>query len=141
MEFNFGDTGNVSKSTLRALFMTDADLSTEEVVEQCGGLPGLRACLVITSGGVVSSGINSSCDEVTNFTSQAPRAHEYLAGLAQSMGMEGAGSFTLRSAATVRTFFIERGLCLAVLHGQDRFEPGVRDKLMLTARTLADLLL
>jgi hypothetical protein len=55
------------------------------------------------------------------------------------MGFEGNGSFTLRSAAAMRTFFIERGLCLAVLHTRAAFPPGVRDKLLLTARLLADI--
>jgi hypothetical protein len=140
IEFNFGESGDPVKATLRALFMTDEDLSTEETVNRCGELPGLRACLIISSGGVVSSGKDSSCEEIGHFTSNAPRSYEYLTGLAQSMGIEGQGSFTLRTGATVRTFFIERGLCLAVLHGQAGFEPGVRDKLILTARCLADLM-
>ncbi len=140
IEFNFGESGDPVRTTLRALFMTDEDLSTEEIVNRCGELSGLQACLIISSGGVVSSGKDSSCEEVANFTANAPRSYEYLTGLAQSMGIEGQGSFTLRTGATVRTFFIERGLCLAVLHGQAGFEPGVRDKLILTARSLADLI-
>ena len=120
--------------------MTDDDLSTQEIINQCGSLPGLRACLVITPEGVISSGQNSANEEIEHFIANAPRSHEYLSGLAQSIGIEGAGSFTLRSGTTVRTFFIERGLCLAVLHGQPGFEPGVRDKLVVTLRSLADLL-
>jgi hypothetical protein len=140
VEFNFGDTGDLTKCTLRALFATDDDLSAQEIVNLCGELPGLRACLVIAPDGVTSSGQDSSDEEIGHFTANAPRSHEFLTGLAQSMGIEDQGSFTLRSGTTVRTFFIDRGLCLAVLHAQAAFEPGVRDKLIVTLRSLADLL-
>ena len=119
--------------------MTDEDLTPHEIVNRCAQLPGVGSCLAIAPAGVITSGHDSASGEVSHFAANAPRAHEYLTGLAESMGLEGNGSFTLRSATAVRTFFIERGICLAVLHGKTAFAPGVRDKLVLTARLLADI--
>ena len=139
LEFNFGEPVDLTQVTLRALYLTDGDLTPHQVVDCCSQLPGIRSCLVIVSGNVISSGHDSGSEEVQHFTANAPKSHEYLAGLAGSMGIEGDGSFTLRSGTSVRTFFIARGLCLAVLHARSGFAPGVRDKLLLTARCLADL--
>jgi hypothetical protein len=139
VEFNFGEALDLPRVTLRALFMTDEDLTPNEIVDRCAQLDGVRSCLAIATSGVISSGHDSASEEVSHFVSNAPRAHEYLTGLAESMGFAGNGSFTLRSAAALRTFFIENGICLAVLHGRAAFAPGVRDRLILTARLLADI--
>ena len=140
MEFSFGDNENDLHLSLRALFMTSGTPSAEEIAQHCAALPGLRTAIVIAPGSVIHGNPESSDDEVRDFNTHAPRAHEYLTGLAQSMGFENKGSFTRRSTAVIRTFFIERHVCLAVLHGDEGFQPGVREKLILTARSLADLL-
>jgi hypothetical protein len=140
VEFNFGEAPDLRAVMLRALFMTDQDLTPHDIVDQCARLPGLRSCLAIVPDGVVASEHNAANEDVSHFTANAPRAHEYLTGLAESMGIESKGSFTLRSGNTVRTFFVESKICLAVLHGEPRFEPGVRDKLILTARALAEII-
>lgn len=140
IEFNFSETPDIPRLTLRALFMTDEDLPPARILELCAQLPGLRACVAITPAGLFSGGHPSGGTDIDHFTANASRAFEYLTGLAENMGIDGVGSFTLRSGNTVRTFFIEQDLCLAVLHGQGAFSPGVRDRLLLTARALAGTL-
>ena len=122
------------------MFMTAGTPTPGEIALHCSTLPGLRTCIVISPGGVIHGSPDSLDEEVRDFNNHAPRAHEYLTGLAQSMGFESQGSFTLRSTSVIRTFFIERHLCLAVLHTEEGFLPGVREKLILTARSLADML-
>jgi hypothetical protein len=139
VEFNFGNVVNDTQLVLHALFMSDQDLTPHEIVDLCSQLPGIRSSLAIIAGNVISSGHGSGSEEVRHFTANAARSHESLTSLAESMNISGDGSFTLRSGTSVRTFFIERGVCLAVLHETPAFAPGVRDKLILTARSLADL--
>jgi hypothetical protein len=139
IEFNFGETPDLARVTLRALYDTDQDLSVQEIVDRMAHLPGLRAAVVIINGRTIASDAGSSGDEVRQFTASAPKSGEYLSGLAESMGYGTSGTFTLRAGRGVRTFFIEGGNCLAVLHDESAFAPGVRDKLLLTARTLAEI--
>ncbi len=140
IEFRFGEAIDYNQTLLRGFFSSANDLTPHEIVDHCAQLPGLRSCLAIMSGSSIASGHGSGSDDVAHFTANAPRAFEYLTGLAESMNFEGNGSFTLRAGATVRTFIIESGVCLAVLHEKSAFAPGVREKLILTARALADMM-
>jgi hypothetical protein len=139
IEFNFGESPDIPRLTLRALLLTDDDPTPDEIVAHSAGLEGVAASIAILPSGVVSASCDAESGDVGRFVANAPRAYEYLTGLAESMGIEGSGSFTLRSGSGIRTFFIERGICLAVLHGASPFGPGVRDRLVLTARLLADI--
>ena len=139
IEFNFGETPDMVRVTLRALFDSENDLTLHEIVERLAKLPGLRSAIAITGGGLISSGHDSGHEEVVQFRNSAAKSHEYLAGLAESMGYGGSGSFTLRAGSSVRTFFIENGNCLAVLHANSTFAPGVREKLIITSRLLRDI--
>jgi hypothetical protein len=140
MEFSFGKDESTHDLMLRALFNTEAVPTADELAQHCAALPGLRTCIVVSRTGAILGTPDAADEEVHDFNTHAPKAHEYLTGLAQSMGFGDQGSFTLRSPAVVRTFFIERHLCLAVLHGEEVFQPGVREKLILTARALAEML-
>jgi hypothetical protein len=139
IEFNFGETPDLARVTLRAIYDTDQDLSVQEIVDRMAHLPGLRAAVIILNGRTIAGDGGSSGDEVRQFTASAPKSGEYLSGLAESMGYGSSGTFTLRAGRGVRTFFVEGGNCLAVLHDESTFAPGVRDKLLLTARTLAEI--
>ena len=140
IEFRFGEAIDYNQTLLRGFFSSANDLTPHEIVDHCAQLPGLRSCLAIVAGNAIASGHGSGSDDVAHFTANAPRAFEYLTGLAESMNFEGNGSFTLRAGSTVRTFIIESGVCLAVLHEKSAFAPGVREKLILTARALADMM-
>jgi len=140
VEFNFGESIDYTRTLLCAFFSVSGDLTPLQIVDHCARIPGLRSCLAIVSGKVIASDHGPAREEVAHFTANAPRAFEFLTGLAQSMGFEGNGSFTLRAGAGERTFFIESGICLAVLHDQSGFAPGVREKLILTARALAEMM-
>ncbi len=138
IEFNFGETPDLARVTLRAIFDTDEDLAIEGVVDRLAKLPGVRAAVAIINGRTVA-GHGEGGEEHSQFSSTAAKSCEYLSGLAESMGCGTSGSFTLRAGKGVRTFFLEAGNCLAVLHGESAFAPGVRDKLLLTARLLQEI--
>ena len=140
VEFNFGESIDYTQTLLRAFFFVTGDLTPHQIVDHCSQIPGLRSCLAIVSGNVIASGHDSTSEDISRFTANAPRAFEFLTGLAESMSFEGNGSFTLRAGASERTFFIESGICLAVLHEKPGFAPGVREKLILTARALAEMM-
>ena len=48
--------------------------------------------------------------------------------------------FTLRTAKGVVSFFAVGDICLATLHAEPNFQPGVREKLVLVSRSLAEML-
>jgi len=129
----------MARVTIRALFDSDQDLTLHEIVDRVAQLPGLRSAVAIFNGSFIASGHDSGSPDVAQFTASAPKSCEYLSGLAESMGYGSSGSFTLRAGTGLRTFFIENGRCLAVLHASTAFAPGVRDKLLLTVRTFGEL--
>ncbi len=139
VEFNVNGYEDFNLLALRALFMTDNDLTLQEIVDRCATLPGLRASLAVSPAGVTASAHSNADEEINHFISNSARSYEYFTGLASSMGIDGQGSFTLHSGPSIRTFFIEQNFCFAVLHSEAGFQPGVRDKLILTARSLANL--
>lgn len=139
-DLSFGWQDNPEQIALRAIFNTEETLAPASILDLSAQFPGIRSCLIITASGLTHSGKTPDDEQVKNFSHSAPEAFRYLQGLASTIGMAAEGSFTIKSDQTVRTFIIERGVCLAVLHAQPVFQPGVREKLILVTRELAKML-
>jgi len=137
-DLSFGCLADVRQLTLRAIFATDQVLTTQDIVDACAGLPGLKACALFHPDAVlISQGMAAA--EAASFQESALKTRESLAALADSMGLGSGGNFTLRTDHGVRSFFLESDLCLAVWHAQPAFSGGTREKLILTAQELAKL--
>ncbi|MGA7392453.1 MAG: hypothetical protein WBL40_15585 [Terrimicrobiaceae bacterium] len=114
---------------LQAIFMTEELLSVNRVVELCGGLPGIRSCVLAHGAAVVAS---YNVPESIDLVSLSAHALEMLAALRQSAAQMGIGAVpavTIHSEKGPITFFHQNDLCLLVLHKDRGFVPGVREKL------------
>jgi hypothetical protein len=138
-DFSFGAAEDLVQLALRALFLTADPLTPASIAEKCAAFPGLRACLVLQTDGTRHSGSSQTGSDVAHFHDTAHRSAESLRMLAESLGQEPRGTFTLRSGGGLRTILLERTVSLAVLHDGTEFHPGVREKLALTVRALADM--
>jgi predicted regulator of Ras-like GTPase activity (Roadblock/LC7/MglB family) len=117
------------QDTLQAIFMTEESLSIERVVELCGGLPGIRSC-VLAHGAAVLAAHNAP--ESIDLVSLSAHALEMLAAIRQSAARMGVGAVpavTIHSEKGPITFFHQDDLCLLVLRKDRGFVPGVREKL------------
>ena len=128
---------------LQALFMTDENLSTDRVVELCGGLPGIESCVLTSENQVVAShNIPDGLDIVSlswNTTAMLRAMHDASAG----MGIGEIPAVTLHTAKGPLSIFQKEHLAMLVFHGDRGFVPGVREKMTsaLTELTRAPLAL
>lgn len=141
-DLSFGYVDNPTQLALRAVFATDQVLSTQDVVNHAARLEGLRSCLVHTPhASLHSASSGEESDDVRHFRDRAGVLFEKTASLVRELDPAAREqSFTLRTARGVVSFFAVGDVCLAVLHAEPSFRPGVREKLTLTARSLADML-
>jgi hypothetical protein len=141
-EFSFGGgMDDLVQLALRALFLTAEPLTPPLIAEKCAAFPGLSACLIVRNDGTRYSASSQSGGEIAHFNDTAHRSIESLRMLAGSLDQEPRGVFTLPAGGGARTVFLERTVSLAVLHSGSHaeFQPGVREKLALTVRALADM--
>jgi hypothetical protein len=139
--FSFGGGGmdDLVQLALRALFLTAEPLTPALIAEKCATFPGLSACLILKADGTKHAGSSQSGGDVGHFNDTAHRSIESLRMLAESLGQEARGVFTLNSGGGTRTIFLDRTVSVAVLHTSADFQPGVREKLTLVVRALADM--
>jgi predicted regulator of Ras-like GTPase activity (Roadblock/LC7/MglB family) len=126
------------QDALQALFMTEEFLSVDRVVELCGGLPGVKSC-VLAHGSVVLASHN--VPESIDLVSLSAHALEMLAAMRQSAARMGVGAVpavTIHSEKGPITFFHQDDLCLLVLHKDRGFVPGVREKLQQVVEHLSE---
>ncbi len=128
----FGD-GDAGQMPLRALLSTEEKLDAAAVVAHCESLPGIDACVLLSSHGEVKAvGAGKFSD--------APGATlEHVRGLADNLEIKDVGSLTVRTNSGMATFFKAPPIYLGVRHGNDGFHPGVQEKLTLVSEELAKM--
>ena len=119
--------------------MTEESLDAGQILTRCAALPGIQAAILMNGSTTRSALDGAGNEEAHTFASTAPQTYSSITTLAESMGMPQHGNFTIRSNKSVRSFFVEKGICLAVLHEQAVFQPGVRERLILIARALSSM--
>ena len=140
-DLSFGYVENTTPLVLRAVFATDGPLSLQDVVDRAARFDGLRACLVHTPHTCRhTAAAPDDPEDVRHFRERAAALFEKTAGLVREMDPSAREqSFTLRTGTTVASFFAVDEICLAVLHADPNFRPGVREKLTLIARSLPEM--
>ncbi len=141
-DLGFGYVDDTTQLALRAVFATDRALGTQEIVDLAAGLDGLRASLLHTPHASLHSAASPhDHDEVRQFRERAGSLFEKTASLVRELDPQAREqSFTLRTGKSIVSFFAVDDVCLAVLHAEPGFRPGVREKLTLVLRSVADML-
>ena len=127
----------VDQDALQAVFMTEEMLSIDRVVELCGGLPGIKSCILAHGAAVLAS---YNVPESIDLVSLSAHALEMLAAMRQSaarMGIGAVPAVTIHAEKGPITFFHQDDLCLLVMHKDRGFVPGVREKLQKVVEHLA----
>jgi hypothetical protein len=128
---------------LQALFMTDEDLSTDRVIELCGGLPGIESCVLTSEKQVVASHNIPDGLDIVSLSSNAAAMLRAMHDASASMGIGDIPAVTLHTAKGPLSIFQKEHLAMLVFHGDRGFVPGVREKMTsaLTELTRAPLAL
>jgi len=117
------------QDALQAIFMTEEFLAVDRVVELCGGLPGIKSCVLSQASTVLAS---HNVPDSIDLVSLSAHAMEMLSGMrtaSAKMGIGAVPAVTVHSEKGPITFFHHEDLCLLVLHKDRGFVPGVREKL------------
>ena len=136
-DLQFGYQERAELLALRILLDCPPGVTPEQLIDKVATLPGLQAAVLINGQGQQNGGDLSTVPAA--FFESAVHSWNSLKMLAESMGMSAEGCFTLRADQMVRTFFLDGSICMAVLHAQPEFAPGIRDKLILVTREVARL--
>jgi hypothetical protein len=128
---------------LQSLFMTDENLSTDRVVELCGGLPGIQSCVLTSENEVVASHNIPEGLDIVSLSSNAAAMLRAMHDASADMGIGEIPAVTLHTARGPLSIFQKEHLAMLVFHGDRGFVPGVREKMTaaLTELTHAPLAL
>jgi len=138
--FDFGFQDDPNQLALRAVFSVDTTLSSDEVLDHTTKLAGIHACVLIEKKtGATKVGRSSDDGRAHAFEGQAKQAYNKVISLADDLQITDAETFTLRTAQGAMSFFNSPNACLAVLHQESEFPPGVREKLILVIRDLSSM--
>lgn len=127
-----------NQDDLQALFLTEELLTVERVIELCGGLPGVKSCVLSHGSAVIAS---HNVPDTIDLVSLSAHAVEMLHAMRESAAKMGVGAVpavTIHSEKGPITFFHQDDICLLVLHKDRGFVPGVREKLQGVMDCLAE---
>ncbi len=120
---------------LRAIFSTGESFNLSKVARKVAGLPGVLSCSLSLPGKLVQASRN----EEKRVGDEAREMVATLRSLAKLTGLPEARTFTLQTDRGVVSLFLEGESCVTVHHDDPAFQPGVREKLILVARSIGKL--
>jgi len=119
----------------RALFSSDESFTLAKVARRIVEMPGIKVCSLATPGRFVKA----STSENESLGDKAKEMSEAIRNLAKLTGLPDARCFTLHSDHGTVSLFVEGDCCLTVNHDETAFGPGVRERLILMARSIHKL--
>jgi hypothetical protein len=120
---------------LRAIFSTDENFTLSAVAKKVVGLEGIEGCALATKTKLVQA----SKTEQSRLGSEAREMIGTIRNLAKLTGLPEARSFTLHADRGTVSIFLEGDCCVTVNHSSSEFRPGVKEKLILIARSIHKL--
>lgn len=132
--------GPMADLELRAMFATQEVFTPQKAVERTAELPGVDGAVLFSRRGELVAAVLPADEAAKRLGQQTPAIFSRIQELAGDLGFAGSEVFTLHTGSRIVSFFGHGGCCLAILHGERIFGPGMREKLMLIARGAAALL-
>ena len=129
------DEADLRDLELRAIFSTSESFTLSLVARKVVGLPGINSCSLTIPGKF----IQAPRREENRLGNDAREMVATLRSLAKLTGLPEARTFTLQTDRGIVSLFLEGDSCVAVHQESAVFQPGVREKLILIARSLAKL--
>ncbi|HRQ89292.1 MAG TPA: hypothetical protein PLA50_10870 [Bacteroidia bacterium] len=120
---------------LRAIFSTSESFTLSKVARKVVALSGINSCSLSTPVKLVQA----SRREENRLGDESREMVSTLRSLAKLTGMTEARTFTLQTDRGIVSLFLEGECCVTVHHDATAFGPGVREKLILIARSIGKL--
>ncbi|MEM6277927.1 MAG: hypothetical protein AAF733_00510, partial [Verrucomicrobiota bacterium] len=119
----------------RALFSSDDSFTLAKVAREVVAFEGVSACALATTAKLVQASRN----EQSRLGDEAREMVDTIRNLAKLTGLPEARAFTLQTDRGTVSLFLEGDCCVTVNHDASGFGPGVREKLILVARSIHKL--
>lgn len=132
-----GFEGPMRDVELRALFGGSEVFTFNSVLDRVCQWSDVEGAVVIRGGALAASRADDK--ENQQLASRAPAIYSKVRNLASDLGFSSSEAFTLKTGRGVISFFSEGETCLSILHRNHEFQPGIREKLLLVARGVAQL--
>ena len=127
-----------SDSALQTLFMTEEEIDAKMVVRLVCQLPGVNGCAVMFADGLRLAG-NFPEGDAEGFSAMAPPFYKRTQNFVSELKLGGLKTFTVYTETDLLSFFMHDDICLSVRHSGRGFLPGVREKLEIVTREMADM--
>ena len=120
---------------MRAIFSSSDSFTLSRVARKIVELPDMMGCALATPVRLVQA----SRSEESWLGDESQGTIQSVKNLAKLTGLPDTKSFTLQSDRGIVSLFMEDSCCLIVRHNAPEFGPGIREKLILIARTMHKL--
>lgn len=120
---------------MRAIFSSSDSFTLSRVARKIVEMPDMMGCALATPVRLVQA----SRSEESRLGDESQETIQSVKNLAKLTGLPDTKSFTLQSDRGIVSLFMEESCCLIVRHNAPEFGPGIREKLILIARTMHKL--
>jgi hypothetical protein len=124
---------------LQAIFLTDEPLDLTKTVQNVAGLPGLRSCLLSTTDGLKLAGSFGDPGQEKAILTLLPEVFDWSGSKLAALQAGTLETITFYYGLHQLSAFVQGKLCLAVVHDNRPFKPGVREKIRVVLNELAAL--
>jgi predicted regulator of Ras-like GTPase activity (Roadblock/LC7/MglB family) len=121
---------------IQELFLTEEPITLDRVLSLCGGLPGIRACILARGSVVLGSHNVPAGIDLVSLTANAAHMLEAVRSSSMRMGLGSIPAITIHSEKGPVSFLHAGDIALLVLHADRGFVPGVRERLHHVVQTL-----
>lgn len=128
----FSSSRNIRDLELRAIFGVEDAFTIQIVAELVAKMDGVSSCAVSSPGGYALAGRQERSNSGESIREMSRNVRQ----LAEISGISDASAFTLQTDQGMVSLFLEGDSCLMVRHESSGFGPGVRERLILIARSL-----
>lgn len=118
-----------SQDRLQEIFMTEDQLTLDQVLKLCGGLPGIRSCILTKGSSVLSTFNVPEGIDLVSLTGNASAMLDAMRASSMRMGLGAIPAVTVHSEKGPVSFFHSDDLAMLIIHSDRGFIPGVREKL------------
>ena len=134
--FGMSSTGSDEQLILRAMLGVSDQLDVNRVVELTARLPGVAACAFVRDARIVAHGDSSEPSQ--NFRQQAAEIAKSMRTLAEVTGLD-AETLSIPTNDRLITFCFQGGGAFGVLHTDKSIPAGLREKITLLSRDVAQM--
>jgi hypothetical protein len=124
---------------LQAIFHTDEPLDLVKTIQNVGGLPGLKSCLLSTTDGLKLAGSFGEPGQEKAILTLLPELFGWTVSKLEGLQAGSLETVTFYYGLHQLSTFVQGKLCLTVVHDNRPFKPGIREKIRTVLNELAAL--